>query len=101
MLGIFAHQKINYYAVFSLPPEMMVLYKPNIDFIKTHAVDPDKRRYVSATQGAHHHIDIDHYGKYPFAELPHTWNDAEKNFRKIHCALTELFRDGLILWNRD
>jgi hypothetical protein len=78
--GFFAHKKINYYAVFLLPPEMMVLYKPNIDFIKEHAVDPDKRRYVSGTEGAHHYIDIDHYGKYPFAELPHLWNDAVKKF---------------------
>jgi hypothetical protein len=23
---------------------------------------------------------IDHYGKYPFAELPHLWNDAVKKF---------------------
>jgi hypothetical protein len=78
--GFFAHKKINYYAVFLLPPEMLVLYKPNIDFITEHAVDPDKRRYVSKTEGAHHYIDIDHYGKYPFAELPHQWDDAVKKF---------------------
>jgi len=42
--GFFAHQKINYYAVFLLPPEMLVLYKPNIEFLTEHAVDPDKRR---------------------------------------------------------
>lgn len=40
--GFWAHQKINYFAVFSLPPEMMVLFKPNITFISEHAVDPDK-----------------------------------------------------------
>ncbi len=78
--GFFAHQKINYYAIFLLPPEMMVLYKPNINFISEHAVDPDKRRYVSATEGAHHYIDIDHYGKFPFAELPHQWDEAVKKF---------------------
>ena len=59
---------------------MMVLYKPNINFISEHAVDPDKRRYVSATEGAHHYIDIDHYGKFPFAELPHQWDEAVKKF---------------------
>jgi hypothetical protein len=78
--GFFAHKKINYYAVFLLPPEMMALYKPNIDFLSEHAVDPDKRRYVSSTEGPHHYIDIDHYGKYPFAELPHKWDDAVKKF---------------------
>jgi hypothetical protein len=78
--GFFAHQRINYYAVFLLPPKMMALYKPNIDFIKEHAVDPDKRRYVSAAEGSHHYIDIDHYGKYPFSELPHQWNEAVQKF---------------------
>ena len=34
--------------LFFLPPEMMALYKPNIDFLKEHAVDPDKSRYAVA-----------------------------------------------------
>ena len=74
--GFYAHRKINYYAVFLLPPEMMVLYKPNIDFIMEHAVDPDKRRYAIAEEGPRHYIDIDHYGKYPYDSLPRKWNDA-------------------------
>ncbi|HLK31289.1 MAG TPA: zinc dependent phospholipase C family protein [Puia sp.] len=78
--GFFAHKKINYYAVFLLPPEMMVLYKTNIDFISEHAVDPDKRRYVSTNEGPHHYIDIDHYGKYPYTGLPHKWDSAIKKF---------------------
>ena len=32
--GFYAHRKINYYAVFLLPPEMMVLYKPILVFWK-------------------------------------------------------------------
>ena len=78
--GFFAHQKINYYAVFLLPPEMLVLYKPNINFLSQHAVDPDKRRYISVAEGPHHYIDIDHYGKYPFAALPQKWDDAVKKY---------------------
>ncbi|MES1223907.1 MAG: zinc dependent phospholipase C family protein [Bacteroidota bacterium] len=78
--GFFAHQKINYYAVFLLPPEMMALYKPNINFLSQHAVDPDKRRYVSSAEGPHHFIDIDHYGKYPFTNLPRKWKDAVEKF---------------------
>lgn len=74
--GFYTHKKINYYAVFLLPPEMMVLYKPNIDFLSEHAVDPDKRRYAVPEEGPKHYIDIDHYGKYPFDSLPRKWNDA-------------------------
>jgi len=39
--GFFGHRKINYYAVFLLPPEMILLYKQHIAFIEEHAVDPD------------------------------------------------------------
>ena len=74
--GFFAHKKINYYAVFLLPPQMMVLYKSNIDFITEHAVDPDKRRYAVSAEGPRHYIDIDHYGKYPYDSLPRKWKDA-------------------------
>ncbi|MBS1596814.1 MAG: S1/P1 Nuclease [Bacteroidetes bacterium] len=78
--GFYMHEQINYHAVFLLPPEMMILFKPNIEFLRAHAVDPDKRRYIVASEGAHHFIDIDHYGKYPFPELPRNWRDAVKKF---------------------
>lgn len=78
--GFYAHKKINYYAVFLLPPEMMVLYKPNIDFLEEHAVDPDKRRYAVPEEGPRHYIDIDHYGTYPYPDLPRKWKDAVEKF---------------------
>lgn len=78
--GFFAHQQINYYAVFLLPPQMMVLYKPNITFLSEHAVDPDKRRYMVADEGPRHYIDIDHYGHYPYDSLPRKWNEAITKF---------------------
>ena len=74
------HEQINFHAVFLLPPEMMVMFKPNIEFLRVHAVDPDKRRYMVASEGAHHFIDIDHYGKYPFPELPRIWREAVAKF---------------------
>ncbi|HYV54464.1 MAG TPA: zinc dependent phospholipase C family protein [Chitinophagaceae bacterium] len=78
--GFYGHKKINNYAVFLLPPQMLVLYKTHIDFITDHAVDPDMRRYAIAQEGARHYIDIDHYGKYPFDALPRKWNDAVEKF---------------------
>lgn len=74
--GFFGHKKINYYAVFLLPPEMIALYKPQIDFLSEHAVDPDKRRYAIPEEGPRHYIDIDHYGVYPYDSLPRKWKDA-------------------------
>jgi hypothetical protein len=78
--GFYGHRKINNYSIFLLPPEMMVLYKPNADFITEHAVDPDKRRYILPQEGARHFIDIDHYGKFPYTDLPRKWNDAVAKF---------------------
>lgn len=91
--GFFAHQKINYYAVFLLPPEMMVLYKPNIEFITEHAVDPDKRRYAVAEEGPRHYIDMDHYGKYPFDSLPRKWEDAVVKYSE-----NTLRENGIVPW---
>jgi len=91
--GFFAHQKINYYAVFLLPPEMIVLYKSHISFLSDHSVDPDKRRYTLAAEGARHFIDIDHYGVYPFPELPRKWDSAAAKYSE-----DSLRRYGIVPW---
>ena len=91
--GFYGHRKINYFAVFLLPPEMMQLYKPQIDFLAEHAVDPDMRRYVMPEEGPRHYIDIDHYGVYPFDELPRKWNDAVAKFSE-----DTLMQYGIIPW---
>ncbi len=74
--GFFGHQRINNYAIFLLPPEMISFYKANLDFIVEHSIDPDKRRYAIAAEGPRHYLDLDHYGDYPYDSLPHNWNDA-------------------------
>jgi hypothetical protein len=92
--GFYGHQKINYFAVFLLPPEMMVLYKPNIAFLSEHAVDPDKRRYAIKDEGPRHYIDIDHYGVYPYPELPRRWSDAVAKFTE-----DSLMQHGIVPWH--
>ena len=59
---------------------MMVLYKPNIEFLSAHAIDPDKRRYAILEEGPRHYIDIDQYGQYPYPNLPHAWEEAVEKF---------------------
>jgi len=92
--GFYGHRKINYFAVFLLPPEMMVLYKANVDFLSEHAVDPDKRRYAVAEEGPRHYIDIDHYGAYPYKDLPRKWEDAVAKFSK-----DSLMEFGIVPWH--
>jgi Zinc dependent phospholipase C len=92
--GFYAHQKINYYAVFLLPPEMVVLYKPNIVFLSEHAIDPDKRRYAVPDEGPRHYIDIDRYGTYPYPDLPRKWADAVAKFGE-----DSLKQHGIVPWH--
>jgi hypothetical protein len=54
--GFYSHMLINRMAVYLLPPEMMVLFKPNIEFLAEHAVDPDKRRYAVNGEAPRHYI---------------------------------------------
>ena len=91
--GFYAHKKINYYAVFLLPPEMMALYKPQLDFLTEHAVDPDKRRYAIPEEAPRHYIDIDHYGQYPYDSLPRKWNDAVGKY-----TADSLNKYGIVPW---
>ena len=74
--GFFAHQRINRLAVFTLPENLIGFYKSNINYITTHAVDPDKRRYADSLEAARHYLDADHYGQSPFDSIPKKWNDA-------------------------
>lgn len=74
--GFYAHRQINFFAVFLLPPAMIGFYKKNISYLQDHAVDPDKRRYAVQEEGPRHYLDIDHYGSYPYPDLPRKWEDA-------------------------
>lgn len=91
--GFYGHRKINYLAVFLLPPEMLLLYKTNIDFISEHAVDPDKRRYAIPEEGPRHYIDVDQYGTYPYKELPRNYDSAVAKF-----GVDSINAHGIVPW---
>lgn len=74
--GFFAHRKINEVAVFALPLPLSNFYKKHINYIKEHAIDADKRRYVNPEEAERHFIDIDAYGENPFESIPRYWQDA-------------------------
>lgn len=85
--GFFAHRRINRLAALTLPPEMMVFFKPNIDWISDHAVDPDMRRYATSFEGPRHYIDLDEYGLPPFENLPRTFMPALQQHTEIWALL--------------
>ncbi|SEW01561.1 hypothetical protein SAMN04488122_0211 [Chitinophaga arvensicola] len=92
--GFFAHQRINRLAVFCLPPEMIVLYKPQLEYITVHATDPDKRRYAVAAEAPRHYIDIDLFDKPPYAQIPRNWKDAVAKY-----TADSLQRNGILPWH--
>ena len=76
-----------------MPPQMLVFYKPHIQYISEHAVDPDKRRYLIAAEGPRHYIDIDYFGNYPYDSLPRYWKDAVAKFSE-----DTLQQQGILPW---
>lgn len=92
--GFWGHQRINRMAVFSMPPEIFAFYKYHIDYITTHAVDPDKRRYAVEGEAACHYIDIDRYGAHPFDSIPERWKDAVEKYTE-----DTLMAHGIVPWH--
>lgn len=92
--GFFAHNRINHHAVFSLPQGMIRFYKSNIDYIATHAIDPDKRRYVDSLEAPRHFLDVDRYGKAPFDSIPQKWEHAVAKY-----SVKSLAKNGLVPWH--
>lgn len=71
-------------AVYTLPPEMFGFYKGNILYITEHAIDPDKRRYATKHEGVRHYIDIDHWDKIPFPNVPRDFEEAIIKYADIY-----------------
>ena len=92
--GFYAHRQINYMAVFLLPPQMMPMFKKNINFLSEHSVDPDKRRYAVPEEGPRHYLDIDRYGTYPYNELPRNYDSAVAKF-----GIDTIMAHGTVPWH--
>jgi hypothetical protein len=97
--GFWAHRRLNRLSVFTLPPEMIGFYKKHIEYLTEHAVDPDKRRYASKFEASRHFIDIDHWGTYPFPEVPRDWDAALMKYTSVHLVDTQ--GDTLQLFGND
>lgn len=74
----YGHRQINYFSVFLLAPKMKALYKPSIDLITEHAVDPDKRRYAIKPEVPRQYIDLDRYGNYPYNSSDQKYSFEER-----------------------
>ncbi len=92
--GFHAHRIINRKAVFTLPPELLPLYRKHIEYITERSIDPDRRAHAIPNEAPRHYIDIDYYGDNPFEIVPRDWEEAEKKFSK-----DTLIKYGVIPWH--
>jgi hypothetical protein len=75
--GFYAHKLINETAVYTLPKPLFGFYKLHVDYIKSHAVDADKRRYLIAEEACRHFLDGDFYErKAPIDTIPKYYKTA-------------------------
>lgn len=92
--GFEAHQKINRMAVFTLPPEMLVFFKPHIEFISKHSIDPDKLAHVIPGEAANHYFDVERYGTDFPDSIPRRWSEALKKY-----TIDSLQHYGMLPWH--
>ena len=93
--GFLGHRTINYYAVFALPPQIFGFYKTYIEYIQTHAVDADSRRYMIEEEACRHYLDCDHYEQSaPLDTIPHYWPDAVNKYTE-----DSLLEYGIVPWH--
>lgn len=90
--GFFAHQRINRMAVFTLPTGINRFYKANIDYLSTHAVDPDKRRYADTAEAPRHYLDVERYETH-IDSIPRKWEMAVEKY-----GIQKLNSDGILPW---
>jgi hypothetical protein len=83
--GFYGHRKINRMATFTLPTELFAFYKPHLEFITEHAVDPDKRRYALKNEAYRHYIDVDHWDTIPFPSVPRDLSQASLQYATLLC----------------
>jgi hypothetical protein len=81
--GFFGHRKINRMAVFTLPQEMLPVYKKYISYLEEHSIDPDARRYASKFEAVRHYIDLDQWVTYPVIDLPQDFESTLTKYGKF------------------
>jgi len=92
--GFETHKFIVSRAIDMLPEAIRPFFQANRTFVVEHCIDPDLWRTAGfLDEPPRHFVDIDAYGKYPFAELPRDYDQALAKF-----GLATLTKNGLLPW---
>lgn len=77
-----AERLITNKAIDTLPDEMQTFFGSNRQFLVRHVTDPDEAESRNPAEEHNNFVQLDHYGQYPFAVLPHSYNAAVAKFGK-------------------
>ncbi len=89
-----AHRLITARALEMLPPALLPFYRHSRAFIVEHSVDPDFWRNVGFTEEVpRHFLDFDTFGPFPFAALPHDYQEAVEKY-----GLEMIQKNGVLPW---
>ncbi len=97
--GLAAHHFIMDRAIALLPPELRPMFEANRAMVVERAVDPDMWRTAGfGEEPPNHFLDIDWegYGKYPFADLPRSYDEAVAKFGKDRVT-----QEGTLPWRAE
>lgn len=92
--GFEAHKFIAERMIALLPAELQPLFQKRKAFVIERSIDPDLWRTVGwDAEPPNHFVDLDHFGAYPFTELPRAYDRAVQKFGRdvIH-------EQGLLPW---
>ena len=91
--GPSAHRLVNSWAIETLPSRLRAFFKTHREYLTEHASDPDLKMQEDNNEWRHHHLFLDRYGRFPYANLPHSFQRAVQlhGSRKVN-------RNGLLPW---
>ncbi|MGA9883035.1 MAG: hypothetical protein WBQ34_04860 [Candidatus Acidiferrales bacterium] len=88
-----AERLVTNKAVDTLPPEIGSFFDSNRRFLVQHVTDSDASANSDSADKDNDFIALDHYGTFPFSELPRTYSAAVRKFGK-----RTLDKYGLLPW---
>lgn len=80
-------------AVDTLPLEIRPFFEANRQFLVLHVTDPAEAAKTNPFEAHNQYIRLDHYGRYPFTNLPRDYKAAVRKFSK-----RSLDANGLLPW---
>lgn len=91
--GFDAHRFIAEQMIALLPAEIRPLFEQRRDEVVMRAVDPDLWRNIFPDEAPNHFVDLDHFGKYPYSELPREYDRAVQEWGR-----ETIHTQGLLPW---